>query len=137
MQVAKILACTLISLLAEAAMACSPPPPKIGPDGKMMVDPYKYNYVAEVVGLREVILPFGRERVPQAMLALELNVIASSSAEVAVGSRQLVVYPGVGSDCSSEPRSYDAGRRWENFPVGAKVSVRGNRLDAAFVENAP
>lgn len=138
MQVAKILTGTIISLLAQAAIACSPPPPKISPDGRLIVDPYKYNYFAIVVGLREVVLPFGRELTPKPMQALDLQVVATSNSEVPVGSRQLVVYPGIGADCSSEPRSYDTSTRpWEHFPVGARVSVRGNRPDAAFVENAP
>ncbi len=137
MQVTKTLACTVFSLLAQAAIACSPPPPKVGPDGRLIVDPYKYNYSAVVVGLRDVVLPFGRERTPKTMQALDLEVVATSNLEVAIGSRQLVVYPGIGGDCSSEPRSYNVSRSWEYFPVGAKVTVRGNRLDAAFVENAP
>lgn len=137
MQVATILACTIFSLLAQTAIACSPPLPKVGPDGRLIVDPYKYNYSAVVVGLRNVVHPFGRERTPKALQALDLEVVATSTSEVAVGSRQLVVYPGIGGDCSSQPRSYNVSRSWEYFPVGARVSVRGNRLDAAFVENAP
>jgi hypothetical protein len=120
----------VLGFMMQTALACSPPPPKIGADGKVVIAPYKYNYVAVVVGRRDVTVPFGRDRVPTPMQALVLEVLESSSTEVVVGSRQLVVYPGIGADCSPEPRAYNL----DSYPLGSKVTVRADRLEAGFVE---
>jgi hypothetical protein len=132
MQLAKFAIFGIFSLMAPSAFACSPPPPKVGPDGKYVISQYKYNYVAAVVGQRNVVVPFGRDRVPTSVQALELEVLESSSTEVAVGSRQVVFYPGIGADCSSEPRSYTVDR----YPLGMKVTVRANSIEAGFVEKS-
>lgn len=132
MQLTKFAIFGMACLITQGALACSPPPPKIGPDGKYVITPYKYNYSATVVGQREVVVPFGRERLPTPVQALELEVLESSSNEVSVGSRQVVFYPGVGADCSSEPRSYTVDR----YPLGTKVTVRANSIEAGFIEKS-
>jgi len=132
MQFAKCAILGIFGLMTLSVLACSPPPPKMGPDGKHVIHSYKYNYVAAVVGQRDVVVPFGRDRTPKSVQALELEVLESSGTEVTVGSRQVVFYPGIGADCSSEPSSYTLNR----YPLGTKVTVRADRIEAGFVEKA-
>ena len=132
MQLAKFAIFGIFGLMVQSVLACSPPPPKMGPDGKYVMPPYKYNYVATVAEQRDVVVPFGRAQTPKSVQALELEVLESSSTEVAVGSRQVVFYPGIGADCSSEPRSYTL----DGYPLGTKVTVRADSIDAGFVEKA-
>jgi hypothetical protein len=110
----------LVLVIPQVGMACSKHYSTL--DRGRNPAQYRYEYVAEVSGEREILAQISeytkQDRV-QALVVTVLKIIKNSPPEIKIGDEYTIFHIGTNPDCSEVPESYYL----STYPIGTKVYV--------------